>query len=322
VPRGKVLFKEQCGKCHTHSGEGGKVGPELTGMAVHPPQELLIHILDPNRSVEGNYRSWTVTTDDGRVVTGLLAAESRTAVELVDAEGKRHPIQRDEIDEFQPSPNSLMPVGFEKQIQPKGFADLLAFLTAKGKYVPLPLDKAATVVTTKGMFFEPDGEVERLVFPDWKPKMVGSVPFVLVDPQGDTIRNAVMLHGPQGKIAPQMPKAVSLPLGSPAAAIHILGGISGWGWPATREESTSMIVRLVYADGTTEDHPLLNGRHFADYIRRIDVPESEFAFDLAGRQMRKLVVHPGKETSIERIELLKGDDPTAPVVMALTAEMR
>ena len=322
VPRGKALFKEQCGKCHTHSGEGGKVGPELTGMAVHPPQELLIHILDPNRSVEGNYRSWTVTTDDGRVVTGLLAAESRTAVELVDAEGKRHPIQRDEIDEFQPSPNSLMPVGFEKQIQPKGFADLLAFLTAKGKYVPLPLDKAATVVTTKGMFFEPDGEVERLVFPDWKPKMVGAVPFVLVDPQGDTIRNAVMLHGPLGKIAPQMPKAVSLPLGSPAAAIHILGGISGWGWPATREESTSMIVRLVYADGTTEDHPLVNGRHFADYIRRVDVPESEYAFDLAGRQMRKLVIHPGKDAVIERIELVKGDDPTAPVVMALTAEMR
>ena len=208
-------------------------------MAVHPPQELLIHILDPNRSVEGNYRSWTVTTDDGRVVTGLLAAESRTAVELVDAEGKRHPIQRDEIDEFQPSPNSLMPVGFEKQIQPKGFADLLAFLTAKGKYVPLPLDKAATVVTTKGMFFEPEGEVERLIFPDWKPKMVGAVPFVLVDPQGDTIRNAVMLHGPQGKIAPQMPKAVSLPLGSPAVAIHILGGISGWGWPATNANTVT-----------------------------------------------------------------------------------
>jgi hypothetical protein len=152
--------------------------------------------------------------------------------------------------------------------------------------------------------------------------MVGAVPFVLVDPQGDTIRNAVMLHGPQGKIAPQMPKAVSLPVGSPAAAIHILGGISGWGWPATRDESTSMIVRLVYADGTTEDHPLLNGRHFADYIRRVDVPESEFAFDLAGRQMRKLVIHPAKDVIIERIDLVKGDDPTAPVVMALTAEMR
>ena len=319
--RGKGIFKEQCGKCHTHSGEGGKVGPELTGMAVHPAHELLIHILDPNRSVEGNYRSWTVTTDDGRVVTGLLAAESRTAVEIVDAEGKRHAIQRDEIDEFQPSPNSLMPVGFEKQIKPEGFADLLAFLTAKGKYVPVPLDKAATVVTTKGMFFAPEGEVERLVFPDWKPKMVGSVPFVLVDPQGDTIPNAVMLHGPQGVMAPRMPKSVTLPLGAPAAAIHLLSGVSGWGYPATTAESTSLVVRLVYADGTTEDHELKNGRHYADYIRRVDVPESEFAFDLAGRQVRYLAIRPAKDAVIERIDLVKGNDPTAPVVMALTAEL-
>jgi len=94
--RGKLVFKEQCGKCHMHSGEGGKVGPELTGMAVHPAHELLIHILDPNRSVEGNYRAYTVSTDDGHVVTGLLAAESKTAIEIVDAEGKRVAIQRSE----------------------------------------------------------------------------------------------------------------------------------------------------------------------------------------------------------------------------------
>jgi putative heme-binding domain-containing protein len=131
VARGKALFKEHCGTCHVHSGGGGKVGPELTGMALHPPRELLIHILDPNRSVEGNYRAYTVSTDDGRVVTGLLAAESRTAIEIVDAEGKRSAIQRSEIEEFTPSPNSLMPVGFEKQIKPEGFADLLAFLKAR-----------------------------------------------------------------------------------------------------------------------------------------------------------------------------------------------
>ena len=32
-----------------------------------------------------------------------------------------------------------------------------------------------------------------------------------------------------------------------------------------------MIVRLTYDDGTTEDHKLINGVHFADYIRRVDV---------------------------------------------------
>ena len=53
-----------------------------------------------------------------------------------------------------------------------------------------------------------------------------------------------------------------------------------------------MIVRLHYADGQTEDHKLLNGEHFADYIRRVDVPGSKFAFDLRGRQIRYLAVQP------------------------------
>jgi uncharacterized protein len=319
--RGKLLFKEQCGKCHMHSGEGGKVGPELTGMAVHPAHELLIHILDPNRSVEGNYRAYTVTSDDGRVMTGLLAAESKTAIELVDAEGKRVAIQRAEIDAFQPSPNSLMPVGFEKQIKPEGFADLLAFLTKRGTFVPLSLEKVATAVSTKGMFTNENNEAERLVFPDWGPKTVQGVPFSLIDPQGSRVPNVVMLHGPQGSLPQKMPKSVSLSMGSPIKALHILGGVAGWGFPAGGKGSTSMIVRFTYQDGKTEDHALVNGEHVADYIRRVDVPGSEFAFDLAGRQLRSLRVSPHRPDGIVSIDLVKGNDATAPIVMALTAEM-
>jgi putative heme-binding domain-containing protein len=290
-------------------------------MAVHPAHELLIHILDPNRSVEGNYRAYTVSTDDGRVVTGLLASESKTAIEVVDAEGKRVAIQRDEIDLFQPSPNSLMPVGFEKQIKPEGFADLLAFLTTRGKFVPLTLEKVATAVSTKGMFINPDNAVERLVFPDWKPKTFQGVPFVLVDPQGQSVPNVVMLHSTKGYLAPKMPKSVSLTLASPVKAIHLLGGVAGWGFPATAKGSTSMIVRLVYADGQKEDHPLVNGEHIADYIRQVDVPQSEFAVDLAGRQLRSLRIQPKRSEPLAAIEFVKGDDGTAPIVMAVTAEM-
>ena len=319
--RGKLVYKEQCGKCHVHSGEGGKVGPELTGMAVHPAAELLVHILDPNRSVEGNYRAYTVATDDGRVVTGLLASESRTAIELVDAEGKRVVVQRDEIDEFRPSPNSLMPVGFEKQIKPAGFADLLAFLTKRGKYVPLPLDKAATAVSTRGMFYDADSTVERLVFPDWGPKSFKGIPFALVDPLGQSVPNVVLLHGPIGTLPPTMPKQVSLPLAAEIRGLHLLGGVAGWGFPAAAKGSTSMIVRLVYADGTKEDHRLVNGEHVADYIRRVDVPESEFAFDVAGRQIRYLRIQPGRAAPLARVEFVKGDDTTAPLVVAVTAEM-
>ncbi len=318
---GKAVFKEHCGKCHMHSGDGGKVGPELTGMSVHPAEELLIHILDPNRSVEGNYRAYTVATDAGHVVNGLLAGESKTAIELVDAEGKQHVIQRDEIDEFVPSTNSLMPVGFEKQIPPTGLADLLAFLTARGKFVPLPLDKVVTASSTRGMFYESKSETERLVFPDWGPKIVGGIPFVLVDPRGDTVPNVIMLYGPHGYLPPKMPRKVSVPVGSPVKALHILGGVSGWGWPHSAKGSESMLVRITYDDETQEVHPLVNGEHLSDYIARNDVPGSEFAFDLGGRQLRHVVVVPHQAKSIKTLELAKGSDDTAPIVMAITAEM-
>ena len=83
----------------------------------------------------------------------------------------------------------------------------------------------------------------------------------------------------------------------------------------------SVIVRLHYDDGQTEDHELRNGVHFADYIRRVDVPGSKFAFNLRGRQVRYLAVSPKRTAPIERIEFVKGDDDTAPILVAVTLEM-
>ncbi len=318
--RGRQVFKKQCAKCHVHGSEGTRIGPDLTGIAVHPKQELLENILDPSRSVEGNYRVFTLATADGRVLTGLLAAESKTAVELFDSEGKRHTVVREDIEELVASPKSLMPEGFEKQIPPEELVDLLEFLAARGKYLPLPLDKVATATSTRGMFYDPASSRERLVFDDWQPKEFAGVPFQLVDPGTDGTANVVLLRGTRG-LTSSMPRSVSLPCNAPAAAIHLLGGVSGWGHPLGEAGSTSLIVRLHYADRQTEDHELKNGEHLADYIRRVDVPGSEFAFDLDGRQLRYLAIQPKRSETIERIELVKGPDATAPVVMAVTVEL-
>ena len=97
---GKEVFKTQCAKCHTHSGEGERIGPDLTGVAVHPKHELLIHILDPSRSVEGNFRVYSATLADGRVLSGMLAGESKTAIEIIDTEAKKHAIPREDLEEL------------------------------------------------------------------------------------------------------------------------------------------------------------------------------------------------------------------------------
>ena len=91
-------------------------------------------------------------------------------------------------------------------------------------------------------------------------------------------------------------------------------------WEDTMK-TVSMIVRLHYADDTVEDHPIRNGVELADYIRVVDVPGSKLAFRLrGGQQVRYFAIHPKKSAAIDRIELVKGNDATAPVVMAVTVE--
>jgi putative heme-binding domain-containing protein len=317
---GKAMFAKHCSACHMHSGEGNKIGPDLTGMAVHPKDHLIVDILDPSRSVEGNFRLYQVRTLDGKVLNGMLASETKTSVELIDSQAKRQVLLREDIDSLTASTKSLMPDGFEKQMNPKELTDLLEFLTKRGKYLPIPLDKAATAVSTKGMFYSEDAPEQRLVFRDWTPKTVDGVPFVLVDPQGDKVRNVILLNSPAGKVAATMPKSATVPVNSTAKAVHILGGVSGWGYPYGPKGTVSMKVRLVYEDGKAEDHALKNGEHLADYIRRVDVPGSKFAIDLGGRQVRYLTITPQRPDVIKQIEFVKGDDQTAPIIVAVTVE--
>ena len=97
---GKIVYKNQCSKCHQHQGEGVKIGPDMTGMAAHPKKELLIHILDPNRDVEGNFRQYVVSTKGGKILTGMLASETKSSIELIDTEAKKQAVLRDDIDEI------------------------------------------------------------------------------------------------------------------------------------------------------------------------------------------------------------------------------
>jgi putative heme-binding domain-containing protein len=320
--KGFEVFKNICAKCHRHGDTGETIAPNLTGFNVHPKSKILKKMLDPNSSVEGNYHQYTVTTKAGRVISGLLASETKTAFEIVDTEAKRHVVLRDDIEEMTASNRTIMPEGFEKQLSKDDIASLLEFLTAKGKYVPIPLDKVATICSSQGMFYSNEAQVERLIFRDWKAKTFQDVPFQLIDPQRGRVKNVVLLYSPNGAIPPKMPKSVTLPCNTAARAIHLLSGVSGWGYPYSAKGSVSLIVRLHYADGKTEDRPLKNGEHFADYIRRIDVPGSQFAFALRGQQIRYLAVTPDRTETIKEIELLKGPDSTAPVVMAVTVETR
>ncbi len=317
---GKIVYEKQCAKCHVHGSMGTRIGPDLTGMAVHPKEELLTNIIDPNQSVEGNFRVYTVITKQGQVLRGLLSSESRTAIEILDAEQKKHNLLRENIIKLDRSEESLMPEGFESLVSEKEIVDLLEFLTDRGKFLPLPLDKAATIVSTLGMFNSKQAGVERLILPNWKPRVVEGVPFQFVDAQGTKQANVIMLHGTNGVIPPKMPKSAKVPCNSSVKSIHLLSGVSGWGYPAVSSKTPTVTVRLHLEGGGKEDHILRNGEHFADYIRRTEVPKSKFAFNMRGQQMRYIVIHTKTDKKVKEIEFIKGDDPTSPIILSVTIE--
>jgi len=125
---GRAIFTRHCVACHRVEGQGRELGPNLAAMQARGPEAMLLGILDPNREVLPAYLAHAAVTDAGRSVTGVIAAESAGAVTLRTAEGTDVVLPRDEIESLVNTRRSLMPEGFERSIDARGMADLLAYL--------------------------------------------------------------------------------------------------------------------------------------------------------------------------------------------------
>ena len=125
--RGKELFTTGCAICHAFNGEGAKIGPDLTGAGAKPRADILIEIIDPNRSVEANYRMWNVTMKGGENYAGRLDSETATSVDILDTAGTKHTLQRSDIAEMNTTALSIMPAGFE-QLPAEDLAAILEYL--------------------------------------------------------------------------------------------------------------------------------------------------------------------------------------------------
>ncbi len=127
---GARTFQKVCAGCHRLGNTGSEVGPDITTLEDRSPEALLVAILDPNRAVEARYTSFNIALNDGRVLTGLIASETATAVTLRRQEGKEDTLLRTEIEAIAGSGQSMMPEGLEKDLTPADFADLVAYLRA------------------------------------------------------------------------------------------------------------------------------------------------------------------------------------------------
>ncbi len=93
-----------------------------------------------------------------------------------------------------------------------------------------------------------------------------------------------------------------------------------FGPPRTQDNNASLIVRCNFEDGSTEDHELITGKHLATYRERTDVPESKFAIDANGKQIRYLKLPVDSRKVMKDIQFIKGEDFSFPLVFAVTVE--
>ena len=138
VSRGQELFRKHCAVCHLADAMGLAAGPNLTNLTDRSRSALTESILVPNRAFEPQYRGYIAVLSNGRVLSGAVADEAGDTVTLALADGKRAMIKRSEIEEFRDSGISLMPDGFQQELDPRMLYDLVEYLRSDEFLQSLP----------------------------------------------------------------------------------------------------------------------------------------------------------------------------------------
>ncbi len=125
---GREMFDALCGKCHQMYGEGGLVGPDITGSNRTELDYLLTNIIDPSGDIQDDYRMLMVTTRDGRTYAGNIAAESERALTLRVVGQDAVVIAKSDIQSREQSALSMMPDNMLESFTDSEVTDLVAYL--------------------------------------------------------------------------------------------------------------------------------------------------------------------------------------------------
>jgi putative heme-binding domain-containing protein len=129
--RGAAVFvKAQCAKCHRFGDRGEGVGPDLTTVSQRfQKKEILESILFPSQVISDQYASKSVQRIDGRVVWGIVAPQADGSVSVLQSDGTKVLVSKDDIDSISPIKKSVMPEGLFNPLSLEEIADLFAYLS-------------------------------------------------------------------------------------------------------------------------------------------------------------------------------------------------
>jgi putative membrane-bound dehydrogenase-like protein len=128
LENGRAVFQRTCAACHRMFGDGGTIGPDLTGSNRTNLNYLLLNVLEPNAEVPDAYKLIVVTTRDGRTYSGNLVTETDRQITLRIVGRDNATINKADIQSREATATSMMPPGLFDALADKEVVDLVGFL--------------------------------------------------------------------------------------------------------------------------------------------------------------------------------------------------
>ena len=129
--RGKEIFfgKSDCSTCHTISGQGGFLGPDLTEHgATSSADAIRDEIVRAPRVPSIGYRTAVLTTESGERLEGLVRNEDNFSVQLQTKNGTFHFFKKTDLRSFDRQDGSVMPADYRSRLSDAELNDLASYL--------------------------------------------------------------------------------------------------------------------------------------------------------------------------------------------------
>ncbi|MEM6318582.1 MAG: PVC-type heme-binding CxxCH protein [Bacteroidota bacterium] len=128
LKNGLEVYQRTCNACHKMHGEGGVIGPDLTGSNRTNTAYLLSNILDPSGDIQDDYKMVVITSQDGRTYSGNIIAENDRSLTLRVVGQDPVSINKSDIQSKEVTTNSLMPQGLLNPLTDDEVINLVAYL--------------------------------------------------------------------------------------------------------------------------------------------------------------------------------------------------
>ena len=134
VEAGRKVFVERaevsCVRCHKVAGEGGEVGPELTGLVAKKGREYVLQsIVYPNAGIAEGFENLLVTLKDGTAYAGIIKSETADELVINSPEDGLVTLKKANIKEREKG-LSGMPEGFGELLSKQDLRNLVEFLAS------------------------------------------------------------------------------------------------------------------------------------------------------------------------------------------------